>query len=408
MIFAMLVATLTTFSELESAISLADAVEFRLDLLEGVKPIPLPAIYTFRKDLTRVEKFLEHQPAYCDLEADTDPHFVYKIAQKFPKVQLIGSYHNFDHTPDLDLLFARMQHGGFSYYKIATHAASTLDMLRLMIFAKKHPEVSCIALGADGRPSRILGPIVGNTFNYAGLEEDHQLHRYSLQQLHEIFHFSKLNPATRIYGLIGDPVDHSPGHLFHNEQFKDRNAVYIKMRLQPHELGAFFSIVKELPFSGLSVTMPLKKAVIPFLDQLDTEIGAVNTIAFGDKIVGTNTDAPGALNAIEKHFKVQNRRVAILGAGGTAQAIAYEAKRRGAAVMIYDRASLNDIQPYDLLINTVPVDLNIEPIPGTAVMDAVYTQQGLLSRAKARDCICIRGEEMFVEQALLQQKKWLI
>lgn len=400
----MLVGCVKHFSEIEEIIPLCDVVEFRLDLLGDVRPIPIPSMYTFRKThLENIEKFLEKGPTYCDLEIDTDPQLINRLTQKFPKVQFIGSYHNFERMPDLNTI--SLEH--FSHYKIAVHTSSTLEMLKLMIFAKSHSNVSCIALGPHGKPSRILGPIVGNTFNYAGLEEDPQLHRYSLKQLHEIFQFSKLNPQTRIYGLIGDPVEQSPGHIFHNKHFKDRNAVYIKMQLQPDDLGGFFSSIKELPFSGLSVTMPLKKAVIPYLDQLDTEIGAVNTISFKDQIVGTNTDAPGALNAIEKTFKVQNRRVAILGAGGTAQAIAYEAKRRGAIVSIYYRKSMGKIESYDLLINTVPADLNIEPIAGTAVMDVVYSQEKLLKRAKELGCQCIHGSEMFVEQALLQQKQWL-
>lgn len=403
----MLVASLTSFSEIEQATALADAIEFRLDLLGDVRLTPLPAMYTFRKSvLACVEKFLRLGPAFCDFEADTDPAFLTRIAQKFPNVQFIGSYHNFDHMPDLESVLKKMRHPSFSHYKMAAHASSTLDMLRMMIFAKQHPDVSCIALGPDGKPSRVLGPIVGNRFNYAGIEENRELHRYSLKQLHEIFHFRKLGPNTRIYGLIGDPVEQSPGHLFHNDRFKESDAVYVKMRLKTDELASFFSLIRQLPFSGLSVTMPLKKAVIPFLDRVDMEIGAVNTIAIGDRLIGTNTDAPGALNAIERHFPVCDRRVAILGAGGTALAIAYEAKRRGAIVEIYDRTKIGALQSYDLLINTVPVELGIEPIGGTAVMDVVYTQEGLLNRAREKGCICIHGSEMFFEQAALQQEVW--
>ncbi len=468
----MLIAVITgptieaALAEMQKIASLADALEIRLDYFEEeafshldklVAKSPLPLIFTLRKTdqgghrqidekerLAAIEKLSPFHPAYLDLEADLDPSFIARIAKKFPKTKLIGSYHNFEETPrDLEAVLNGMKNPHFTIYKIAVKANSTPEMLKLMAFLKKHSSqtlLCCISMGEWGKPSRVLGKILGNAIDYSANEEEQaQLHRYNLKTLHEIFHYRRLNSETRIYSLIGDPVEQSPGHIFHNDIFRknNRNAVYIKMKVQGEEVRDLFAYVDQLPFSGLSVTIPLKETISPFMDKIDPaaeKIGAINTVAIKNGIkMGSNTDAPGALNAIERHLKVKNKRVAILGAGGTARAIAYEAMQRGATVKIFNRTAeraielaeemgctgygLNELpsHPYDLLVNTtapshdgkapIPDD---QILPSTTVMDVVYypKETPLLKAAKQHGCPCVFGEEMFREQALLQQVAW--
>lgn len=432
-----LVASLKTLEELDHLQGLADLVEVRLDYLDdltNLKKPSLPTIFTFRKkeqggrrDISEKERFklieeaLKFGPEYCDIEADTDPAFIAHLAKY---VKLIGSYHNFEETPrNLNSVLKQMKNPHFSIYKLALKANSTLDMLRLMAFKKQSAvPMIAISMGEYGKPSRVLGPIVGNAFNYSGVEEDLELHRYSLKTLHEVFRYRHLNPQTKIYALLGDPVEQSIGHLYHNGRFA-HDAVYIKMRLKPEELGEFFKLAYELPFAGFSVTMPLKEAIVPYLDQAD--FPAINTISIRNgKTYGTNTDGRGALNAIEKHCKVKGKKLAILGAGGTALAIAHEAKKRGAIVSIFNRTierakkvaleigcngfGLDELKDYDILINTIPVDCLVPLQPKTYVMDVVYSprETPLLKRAQQLGCTCIYGEEMFTQQADLQQMEW--
>lgn len=95
------------------------------------------------------------------------------------------------------------------------------------------------------------------------------------------------------------------------------------------ELPEGLSLLKQLGFRGLSVTMPLKESILPFLDALDPEarsIGAVNTLVLeNNQWVGFNTDGKGALNALGN---VVGQRIALVGTGGAAKAIAYEAHKR--------------------------------------------------------------------------------
>ena len=442
--------------EMRRARPFADLFELRLDRFESLKGIgkiadasPLPLIFTLRKGeqgggrkmeegerLKAIEELLDLGPSYLDIEADTDPEFIERIGNRFPDIQLIGSIHDFEKTPeDLNAILEGMKNRRFSIYKMAFFANSAIDLLRLMIFALEQGRtvpLTCLAMGEAGSPSRVLGPIVGNAIDYSSEQiEPSPLFHCDLKTLHERFRYRTLNRQTEIFALIGDPVNQSPGEVFHNAMFK-KNALYVKLRLGKEELPLFWSLFRKLPFRGLSVTIPLKEAVIPFLDRIDAEakaIGAVNTLTVIDgDVVGANTDAAGALNAIERHLEVKGKRVAILGAGGTARAIAQEAKPRGAAVEIYARTPerakqfagdrvhrLEEIGacPCDLLINTIPppagAPLAIDLPRAAVVMDVVYhpRETPLLKAARERGCLCIYGEEMFNEQARLQQDEWI-
>jgi 3-dehydroquinate dehydratase/shikimate dehydrogenase len=440
----MLVGSVTDPHEIDQILPLADLIELRLDHFDIQKKPLFPSIFTLRKKeqgglyhfseeerLAKIERLLELGPEYCDIEADTDPLFIERIAKKFPKVRLIGSYHDFKETPqDLDAVLAKMKNPHFAIYKIALKANSTADMLRLMLFAKgvKVP-LSVMSMGPFGKPSRVIAPIVGSVLDYSGINEETTLHRYSLKTLLELYHYRKLSRDTLIYSLIGDPVEQSPGPAFHNPRF-ERNAVYIAMSIKENEAAPCLELIRKLPFGGLSVTIPLKEIVVSDMDEVSPiakAIGAVNTVTLQNgKMRGTNTDAPGALNAIEKHTSVKEKQIALLGAGGTARAIAFEAKKRGAYVSVFNRTPsrakefgyegypLEALQthPYDILINTLPPKSSFIPplIPHKTVMDVVYDpkETPLLTAAKKLGCLCVYGEEMFIEQALLQQKEWSI
>lgn len=440
--------------QIASALPYADLVEIRLDLFESkalshLKELPRskPMIFTFRKKsqggardlleqdrLELFEKCLSAQPEYCDIETDTDLNFFEKIKEKYPKMQIIGSAHFFETIPpDLEDVFAKMQKIEISEYKLACMVNTINEALHLMAFASDKPHFTCIAMGMDGQVSRILSPVIGSEFCYASIEDiDSPLGQVSLKSLCEIYHFKKLNRKTKIYALLGDPVSKSIGHLFHNQSFPD-GCVYVKLHLAIPDMPQFFSMMRKFPFAGFSVTMPLKEQLDKYLTKIDSRaqaIGSVNTILIQDEhLIGFNTDGEGALNALEHHRPVKGLRIAIIGAGGSARSIAYEAIQRKAKVISFNRtlaraealakdfgceaAPLEDFSnaSYDVLINTVPVDLiyDAKSLKKDAiVMDIVYweNETPLLKAARERGCICVSGLEMFQQQAKLQQKIW--
>lgn len=420
-----------------------DGVELRLDLFPEIDFDLLKSVAKkYPVMLTPgnlpeqvIEKLLKHGPPYFDLKCDLPEGFLQKMVEKYPKTKFFLSYHNYEVTPvDLEAIYAKMARIPAFSYKIAAMAQSSCDALRMLLFARKHPKVSSISMGEKGEFARVLGKVYGNVINFACLNDAVKTApgQLSVQDLTKIYRYHKLNRETEVYGVIGDPVDKSRGHFHHNGVFEERNrnAVYVKMIVKPDELGTFFTLAKELEFRGLSVTMPLKEHVLPFLDSIDPKaelIGAVNTLKFENrKIFGTNTDSTGALDAIEARSKVAGKQIVILGAGGVARAIAFEAHLRGANVLILNRTperaaelakavgcqagSLSDLPPfYDILINCSPEFVNIPINPSALAMDVVYVprETPFLKKAKEVGCQVIYGEEMFWNQAAAQTKLWI-
>lgn len=460
----MLIAVLNSLDYSQQAWSLADGFELRLDLFETlsfekierfVKTVLKPVIFTLRSEkqggkyfekesmrLDLIEKLCALQPTFLDIEATTDQKFLQKISQSYPQIKLIGSVHDFATTPaDLDRFFAEIKHPYFFSYKIATMANSSIDALRMLAFVKAKKRegyrLTGIAMGEFGQFSRILGPIVGNFMDYAAPDAQHVQApgQLTLMDLCTIYRYSKLSPSTAIYALIGDPVNHSLGHLVHNAAFERQNidGVYVKIRLTAGEIQEFVGWIKNLNFKGLSITMPLKEAMVAFVSFIDPEdsaIRAVNTVLIEDgRFYGANTDGWGALRALGS---VRNKRVVLLGAGGAARAIAYALKKAGAKLTILNRTAekavslaleLNvdggsldlmkqeQIRGYDILIDTTPTTIPINPSwinSQVTLMDIkVYEQpDSLLSRGREKGALCIEGIKMFVYQAVLQQKLW--
>ncbi|HSX37310.1 MAG TPA: shikimate dehydrogenase [Chlamydiales bacterium] len=436
------------------------AIELRLDLfrfvdVENIKNIlqdsACPVMLTVRKESqggkfhgtesereALIKRLLALEPPFFDLEYDMSPGFLHEIIKKHPKTKFILSYHHFQKTPtDLDAIYRSMQKYAAFSYKIASMAHSTNDALKMLLFVKKHPKTSVICMGEKGAFARVFGPIAGNLIDYASVDSSVETGpgQLTVSELVDVYRYPALNRHTSIYGLIGDPVDKSPGHLYHNSVFRKRhlNAVYVKMNVKPEELSAFIPLAAAIGIRGLSVTIPLKEKILPFLDEIDPaakQIGAVNTLLFKKgRIIGTNTDGLGALDAIEKKTSVCGKKVVLLGAGGAARAIAFEAKARGADILVLNRAiqrakklakdlgceagGLDEVpSDYDILINCSPDPMPIDPKqirPDTLAMDVVYfpRETDFLKEAALKRCQIVYGEEMFLNQAIRQTAFWI-
>lgn len=398
-----------------------------------------PVIFTHRGEnsIEVLKMVAQFKPEYIDLDISVSLEQAWAIKQISPKTKLIRSFHNFDGTPsNLDKIFQSMRNDVFSVYKIVTQANSSIDTLRMLQFVRnsKQPIVRH-CMGELGTFGRVLGA-PSNYFTYANADEnDYAPGMLSVDTMLNVYHADKINPDTRFFALIGNPVEQSLGHIVYNEAFRERNqnAVYVKINLEKDELADFFTHIKALPFDGLSVTMPYKFDVISLLDEIDetaSAIQAVNTIYQKDNHwLGTNTDAPGGLDAIEAFQSVSGKHVAILGAGGAAQAIAFEAKKRGATVAMFNRTmdrpgvthSLSQLtEPFEsgiILINTLPLHAFDESLLGALkkvlnkdmlVMDLVYNPQHtpLLNLAKSSGCFPVYGQSMYVNQARRQWEIW--
>ncbi len=259
-----------------------------------------------------------------------------------------------------------------------------------------------------------------------------------------------------LYGIIGYPVAHSLSPLMHNAAFKELgvDAEYKLFPLKEEELDGFFEDLRSpaCPIFGLNVTVPYKEKVIPYLDSitpLAQRIMAVNTIVVTNerRLIGHNTDAPGFLShLVELKFNTRGKKIAMLGAGGSARAILAVLcmiPERPESIKLYNRTPsrvdelLNDLQTRidtgiiepvasiddldipgaDLLINTTSVGLksgDLCPVdedllhPGLLVYDLVYNppQTDLLKMAKAKGARTANGLGMLYYQGVLAFQHW--
>ena len=130
--------------------------------------------------------------------------------------------------------------------------------------------------------------------------------------------------------VIGNPIKHSLSPLLHNYWIKNNSidAIYEKKKIDKDHLKNLMLEIRNKKINGINVTVPFKKAVIPFLDELSIEAQStqsVNTIHFKDnRIIGYNTDIVGFERSIkELKYSLNNKEVLILGAGGVVPSIIF-------------------------------------------------------------------------------------
>jgi shikimate dehydrogenase len=250
-----------------------------------------------------------------------------------------------------------------------------------------------------------------------------------------------IGPHTQLCGVILHPAGHTRSPAMHNAAYAalGLDAVYVAFDVAPEGLGAALAGARALGIRQLAVSIPHKEGVLPYLDEIDDtalRIGAVNTVTLREgRLVGANTDWLGAVRALERETPLEGRRVVVLGAGGTARAVVWGARARGAWVAVLNRtraraeklaeelnadaaSGLGDLAqlPCDVLVNTTSVGLRSEssPVPAAAipeqavVLDAVYDppRTRLLRDAQRRGARTIEGKWMLVYQAAEQIRIW--
>lgn len=253
--------------------------------------------------------------------------------------------------------------------------------------------------------------------------------------------------GTAVAAVIGSPVRHSRSPSIHNAAFAAAGLdwVYLAFDVAEQSAGAAVRGAQALGFRGLSVTMPLKAAVLPSLDEISpaaAALEAVNTISFEDgRACGDNTDGAGFLRSLAAATgrDASGRDVVVIGAGGAARAVALALGQAGAAsVGILNRdagraaraatlagsagrvAVAGDVPAADVVVNATPVGmvgtegagrLAVDAAllrPGQVVVDLVYhpLETPLLAAARQAGAVAVDGLGMLVHQAALQFERW--
>ena len=217
-------------------------------------------------------------------------------------------------------------------------------------------------------------------------------------------------------GLLGRKLGHSYSPQIHS-QFGSYS--YDLFELEPEKLGEF---LRNADFSGLNVTMPYKKAVIPFLDTLSEQaqkLGAVNTIVKRDnKLIGHNTDYFGFCSMVQKSgLSPIGKKCLVLGSGGASNTARVALEELGAEVKVISRSGESNYDNLHLhsdaaiIVNATPVGMypncGVSPVDLTqfpkleGVLDLVYNpaRTQLLLDAEKLQIVAMNGLWMLVAQA---------
>ena len=360
------------------------------------------------------------------------------------KAGIVLSFHDFHATQKLDEILRKMSAYPADFYKIVGTARSLSDNVTMIRFLEKHrDEHSLVGLcmGEQGIISRILAVRAGSKFTFAAVTSGEKTApgQVTAQELRSTYRIDQVDPATKLYGVVGDPVSHSLSPAIMNAALRRENVNGVFLPLHTKSLKDLLACVRDIPIHGLAVTMPYKQEILPFLDNTDpftAKIGACNTVvrSHDGKLYGFNTDTSGVVRPLEQRMTLADARVLVLGAGGAARAAVFGLKERGAQVFILNRnlasaqklarqakartvkrADLKRLD-FDVIINATPVGmgnttespLNADEIKAQFVFDMVYdpAETRLLQLAKLRGAQVIPGREMFVHQAARQFEIW--
>ncbi len=496
-----------------SAAAGAHLIEWRIDgLAEEEQPLPAvqrlvrecprPCIVTcrpaseggeyrgddaFRISLLEALAAGDHPPRYIDVELTTyqrseNLRRKVKLAVSHPtqprdlQTSLILSSHDFDRRPAdlLQRIEAMTNDDACAVIKVAWNARSLRDNLEAfeLLANRRKPTIAlCMGHGGFGLLSRALAPKFGGFLTFAtdATQTSTAPGQPTIEDLRTLYRFDAITQSTKVYGVIGWPVEHSRSPHVHNAGFAaiGFDGVYLPLPIPPeyeHFKATVGSMIDFAPldFRGASVTIPHKENLVRFvrerggrLDDLSERIGAANTLIVGSTgaIACANTDAPAAVVSLCEGMDIpreglSGKRIAILGAGGVARAVAGGLLQAGAKIVIFNRnqaraeqlvkdlaclvasdsARLVAGKPdsiscgcFHAIINCTPIGMvggpaaDDSPLPDdvplndeVTVMDTVYApaRTPLIREAESRGARVITGMDMFLKQAAMQFEMW--
>ena len=151
----------------------------------------------------------------------------------------------------------------------------------------------------------------------------------------------KINVNKKIYGILGYPIKHTFSPKMQNAAFLEKNidAIYLPFLVNPENIYKALDGIRSLNISGFNVTIPHKTSVIEFLDEITPIakiVGAVNTVKnFNGRLIGTNTDVWGFIRSLKLlKFNPFNKKIGILGAGGSSRALLAGLSEKGASEIL--------------------------------------------------------------------------
>ncbi|GHV33712.1 3-dehydroquinate dehydratase [Spirochaetia bacterium] len=407
-------------------------------------------INLFSKGLAFAEADRRHNFAYVDLEEDLKVPSLEEAARTF-RTRIIRSYHNIQGVDaDISGKLRSLYHVGDEIAKAAVMPQTFEDVRRVYKAARETSglEKILLCMGHMGISTRILAAYMGSALSYttAPGEEDFPAGapgQISPRDLVKLYRFRNVTPRTKLYGIVGWPLTQTGSPEFFNTVFNSEQTDAVYVPFPADSIEPFMNLAAEINLQGVSVTVPYKEKVFPYLNSKTTEaesLGACNTLIAGpDGWAGANTDTRGFSDSLldfigKKDFR--KKRITIIGAGGVAKAAAAEIFRLRGNALVLNRTQSRAREmaaPYrfasaaldnrgaelmsgynDIIIQTTSVgmapDLEGDPLDlyefkGTeVVMDLIYKPERtrFLGRAAEAGCRVLNGHDMLIRQAKYQ------
>ncbi len=407
----------------------ADLFEVRLDLSEK---LDLPSI---RASTTKPLIFASHNNPELLNDAEPFADYIDIGPLTATSMKRIVSFHGKDEAPDA--LWQK-----YSGEHITKLVLDTNDYSKIASLLKLNSgKAICFAMGEVGAFSRILSVFKKAPWIYASLSQQPTASgQFSIDQLINIYDVKRFSAEPNVFGILGNPVSHSRSPAFHNQKFAEHNLPWIYLPFPCLHLESFMDHREQFGIVGLSVTHPDKEKVISYLSEQTPEVKKLrscNTLLWKNNAWhGINTDVVGFEGLLIRHgIELENKRVAIIGAGGAARAAAFVISTSSAKLIFLNRTHSKALElakefngiavplsefrsvEYDIVIQTTPIGIRNEecPInpdllrPSTTVIDVLYepAETLLLRKAKGIGCRVMNGEDWFVAQAEAQFQYWL-
>ncbi|MEO6436458.1 MAG: type I 3-dehydroquinate dehydratase [Tepidisphaeraceae bacterium] len=475
----------------------ADMVELRVDQFHNraelatlVDTSVLPTIVTCRpkweggeSDLAEEDRwslFVDtavHNAAYVDIEMATYKEMPEPWKQAIERPIILSS-HDFTGRPErLTNVFMELNERSGSVSKIVWTTRTIRDNLEAFeILQNRQKPTIALCMGEAGLISRVLAKKFGAFLTFASLEPGGGTApgQISIHDMKRLYRWDAIGPQTKVYGVVAQPVMHSMSPAIHNAGFDavGHDGVYLPLLVNAgyESFKAFmesFLAFQPLHLSGLSITLPHKENALRYLKEkgaaiepLAERIGTVNTIVMDrpssianrksqiGNLKGFNTDYAAILDTITTALDIERKdlvekRIAVIGAGGTGRTAVAALAELGATVVVYNRTMERAeelAREFDgpggkvvaarmeklcdscchVFINTTSVGMhpNVDdsPLgerlpkftPETLVFDTIYNpmETKLLKQAKAAGAKTVGGVEMFVRQAARQFEAW--
>lgn len=395
-----IVTSITDLNQLQHLPETIDLVEVRADLIGhfAMNPIhkSIPKVFvlkskeeggTFQGDINERKQCLitaSYHYDFVELEGERDliPEILAAIPCHKRRISWEGAFTSFDELNDRSETYQRTSAVSYKFIVDANDYAEAFAVTNLVKLDTTN-KVVAYARGEFARFTQVLPAYMGAPEVHCNLNGEDL---YTVEQLIKNYGLPHVFDVQELYGIVGNPVKNSISPELHNKAYRQSNLPFLYLPFTAENFQEFSQqVIKNngLPVSlkGLTVVSPFKKEGFDFANPLSTGEACNGLVRNNNQWEDFSTDAWGALQALKTVANWRNKRIAIVGTGGTGQTIAKELKKQDIALTLVNRTiekgekiarelgypfvPLNDFDPshFNIIIHATPLGKKKGEIP---------------------------------------------